>query len=669
MTQAFQSPGFAALAADRAVETRLVDERWQAVAWDLSTDRRRVVTDRPEGVHLSEIEPDGDAIWWFDADSAGEGRWRREPFTGAADDSGGTDGSGTPNRSGTANGPGTADGEALHGVPPGRAYGVAFDRTGALAAVAVGVDGASHCYVGPPAGEARLIGSVPGYLGLADLSPDGRLLALGGRPDGDDAVVLWPTDAQAAPRAGGRTDSPAARPLRLAGDRRLRLWPIEFNPLALLEPELLLVVEEDERYTVATWRAGPGLRRCPGLSFDSQISAGWYRGPRGVLIQHEQAGRSRLLVADLGPRPGRTAPQQEAPQQEAPQQGAPQRPVDRRPAAQAPPVREIRTPGGTIHDLSCAPDGTLHCVWSRESTPPRPLVLRPGAENAHHLDPDQDDTSRSRRWTPRPYGRIHSFVSTPAGRGPWPTLFLVHGGPATHDRDSYDPRVNALVGRGYAVVRTNYRGSTGYGARWQHEYGHRVGLAQIEDLAAVRAELVADGTALAERTGLCGFSWGGYLTLLAMGAQPELWSLGMAAQPIADYPAAYRATTPALRELDRQLFGGTPDEVPERYRAADPRSYVHRVRSPVLLVASRTDERCPPDQVARYAADLRRRAVPHELLWVDGGHYSRRTADHRSVLAAMVRFAEHAWPAPLPRSPRGDRPEAPAEPMEGGEQP
>ncbi|MEU1283378.1 prolyl oligopeptidase family serine peptidase [Kitasatospora sp. NPDC005856] len=635
MTQAFQSPGFAALAPGRAVETRLVEERWQAVAWDVATDRRRVVTDRPEGVHLSEIEPDGEAIWWFDADDAGEGRWRREPFAGGA------------------------GGEALHSVPRGRAYGVAFDRTGALAAVAVGVGDASHCYVGPPAGEARLIGAAPGYLGLADLSPDGRLLALGGRPDGEDAVVLWPTagraDDRAAGRADDRADDRADGPRQLAGNHRLRLWPIEFNPLAKAEPELLLVVEDQERYTVATWRASTGLHRYPGLSFDSQITAGWYRGPRDVLIQHERAGSSRLLLADLDPAQG----------QEPARRGQP----GRAPTERAPSVREIRTPGGTVHDLSCAPDGTLHCVWSRESTPPRPLVLRPDADTAHVLAPGEDGTSRGRRWTPRPYGRIHSFVSTPAGPGPWPTLFLVHGGPATHDRDSYDPRVNALVDHGYAVVRTNYRGSTGYGPRWQHEYGHRVGLAQIEDLAAVRAELVADGTALAERTGLCGFSWGGYLTLLALGAQPQLWSLGMAAQPIADYPAAYRATTPALRELDRQLFGGTPEEVPERYRAADPRSYVHRVRSPVLLVASRTDERCPPEQVADYAADLRRLAVPHELLWVDGGHYSRRTADHRSVLAAMVRFAGLAWPPPLPRPPRGDRPGVPAESTEGGEQP
>ncbi|EEP70313.1 hypothetical protein MCAG_00640 [Micromonospora sp. ATCC 39149] len=48
-------------------------------------------------------------------------------------------------------------------------------------------------------------------------------------------------------------------------------------------------------------------------------------------------------------------------------------------------------------------------------------------------------------WTPQPYGRIHSFLATPPGPGPWPTLFLLHGGPFLHDRDSYDPRVELLT--------------------------------------------------------------------------------------------------------------------------------------------------------------------------------------------------------------------------------
>ncbi|WP_441248398.1 alpha/beta hydrolase family protein [Kitasatospora sp. McL0602] len=587
MTRALQAPGFAALSPGRAVETRLVAGRCQAVAWDLATGHRRVLTDRPQGVDLSEIEPDGGSVWWFDADTSGEGRWLRQPYGG-----------GEP-------------GAALGGVPIGRAYGVAFDRLGTLAAVSIGVGGSSRCYLGPPSGEASLIGEAEGYLSLADLSPCGRLLALAGRPDGDDAVVIRPAESPSEGwrLRGGESES-----------GQLRLWPLEFDPTATGEAELLLVAAQDGRYTVATWRASTGLRLIPRLSFDSEISAGWYGGARGVLVQHERAGRSHLLLADL----------------------------------HHPRTRAVRTPVGTIHDLSCAPDGALHCLWSRAAEPPRPLVLQPGdhSEQTDHADHARTAATaatatgarRAEHRTAQPYGPVHSFVTTPPGTGPWPTLFLVHGGPATHDRDSYDPRVERLTDAGYAVVRTNYRGSTGYGAQWQHGYGRRVGLAQIEDLAAVRAALVAEGVADAGRTGLCGFSWGGYLALLAVGAQPHLWSLAMAAYPIADYPAAYEATTPALRETDRELFGGSPAEVPERYRAASPLTYVRQVRSPVLLVASAEDERCPAEQVGRYAAELQHSGAPHELVWVEGGHRSRRASDHTAVLTAMLHFARRTWP-------------------------
>ncbi|KUF17948.1 prolyl oligopeptidase family serine peptidase [Streptomyces silvensis] len=601
MSNAVQAPGFATLHPGRAVETQLVDGQLQAVAWDMVADRRRVLTTRPDGVDMSEIEPDGSHIWWFDTDGTGEGLWRRQPFTA---------------------GPAPS---ALRGVPRGRAYGVAFDRTGSLAAIGVGVRGTSRCYVGAPGGPGRLVGCAPGFLSLVDMTPDGRLLVLAGEPGGADAVVLWP--------------SAGAGPVRLPGGPKERLWPMEFQPDPYGEPELLLVVERADEYTVATWRPArdPRPRPLAGLSFGSEISARWHGTGRGVLIQHEHAGRSRLVVAE----PGRAR------------------------------VTDIPVPGGSVHDLSPAPDGTLHCVWSSESVPPRTLLLRPGASGtaAGPAVTPPNGPRRTERWTPRRYGRIHSFVTTPPGTGPWPTLFLVHGGPAAHDRDSHDPRIDLLTRAGCAVVRTNYRGSTGYGARWQHDWGNRVGLAQIEDLAAVRAALVVEGVADADRTGLCGFSWGGYLALLALGAQPELWSLGMAAHPIADYVAAHHATTPALRAVDRELFGGGPDEVPERYRAACPLTYVARVRAPVLLVASPTDDRCPPEQVERYAGELRSLAVRHEVVWVDGGHRSRRSADHALVLTTMLRFLQSAWqPAPPPDRPAVSHGRVPDESREGGEE-
>lgn len=598
-----RAPAFAANDLGRAVELQDFEGRAQVVAWDRATGRRQVRTDARHGVDAYDLEPDGRHVWWFDAGPDGVGRWRRQPFdTGAA-------------------GPG------LVGVPPGRPYGLAFDRAARLAAVCVGVGGESRCYLGAPGGPARLLTVAEGYLPLVDLSSGGGLLALAGRPDGPQAVTV-------VRLADGHVDV-------LAGDRGRRLWALEFRPGPDDDADLLLVVEADGHYTVATWRAGHDVRRHDHLAFDSEITAHWYGDGRRVLVQHDRAGRGRLLLADLDGGPPAVLP----------------------------------TPPGTVLDLSCAPEGPIHYVWSRESVPPRRLVVDPasGADGPTPAPPPAP--GRREMWTSQPYGRIHSFLATPPGPGPWPTLFLVHGGPFLHDRDSYDPRVELLTAAGYAVVRTNYRGSTGYGPHWRHGFGHRVGLAQLEDLAAVRRHLVDVGVAEPGRVGLCGYSWGGYLVLLAMGAQPEDWAVGLAVSPVADYSGTYRAGVPALREVDEELFGGTPEEVPERYRAADPMTYLDRVRGPLFVAAATDDERCPAEAVRRYVAGLRARAVPHRVLWTGGGHHGD-AAGHTAVFTALLDYAATVLPpGPTPdvappadasrdhRSRRGPTPDR----AEGGE--
>jgi acylaminoacyl-peptidase len=217
-------------------------------------------------------------------------------------------------------------------------------------------------------------------------------------------------------------------------------------------------------------------------------------------------------------------------------------------------------------------------------------------------------------------------------------VFLVHGGPFQQDRDAYDPTVVLLTAAGFAVARVNYRGSTGYGPAWRNAFDAGVGLPQVADLAAVRADLVREQLADPDRTGLAGWSWGGYLTLLALGTQPELWRAGAAVHPVADSAAAFRAGTPALRSLDTRLFGGTPDQQPHRYAQASPMTYVDAVRAPVLLVAGGSDVKCPPEQVVRYAQALRARGLDPELLEPDSGHDSRLADEQAMVLTAVVSF-------------------------------
>ncbi|MEO9240245.1 MAG: prolyl oligopeptidase family serine peptidase, partial [Jatrophihabitantaceae bacterium] len=372
-------------------------------------------------------------------------------------------------------------------------------------------------------------------------------------------------------------------------------------------------------YRTASWSQSTGLSEHDWIAFETEITADWYGKTGQILVRHDSAGRSRLLLVNPAERTATVLP----------------------------------TRPGTLHELALGPDGTIYGGWSSDGVPAVAFTLRPDQifttadqQPVPARPPRPAGAGGHRRyelWTEQPYGRIHSFVATPPGVGPWPTLFLIHGGPVSHDRDSFDGRTEFFLKAGYAVVRTNYRGSTGYGARWRRAAYGSVGLAQIEDLAAVRQELLSSGVARPGQLGLCGHSWGGYLVLLALGVQPLLWAVGLAGAPIADYPEVYAATTPALQELDRDLFGGTPDQVPERYRAASPASYVERVTSPVLITASRYDEKCPPAQLENYLQRLAERGVRHELHWLDGGHHSLDLADHAVTFAAMDRFARAAF--------------------------
>ena len=121
---------------------------------------------------------------------------------------------------------------------------------------------------------------------------------------------------------------------------------------------------------------------------------------------------------------------------------------------------------------------------------------------------------------------------------------------------------------------------------------------------------------------LAGASWGGYLTLLGLGVQPQRWAVGLAGVPVADYVAAYEDEMEGLKAFDRSLFGGSPTDVPEKYADSSPLTHVDAVTAPVLVLAGENDPRCPIRQIENYLARLAGRGVPHEVYRYDAGHGS-----------------------------------------------
>ncbi len=311
-------------------------------------------------------------------------------------------------------------------------------------------------------------------------------------------------------------------------------------------------------------------------------------------------------------------------------------------------LERLPVPRGTVHTAVARPDGDC---WYTFSSATAPAVLRDLAGRELLSVPGPVVPAAPVTEVPVPHGEltVPVFLSVPdAGEAPYPTVFLLHGGPHTADGDEYNGPAAAWNDAGYAVARVNYRGSAENGTAWQ--FGHReaVGHTELSDVAAVRAHLIASGVADPDRCVLAGSSWGGYLTLLGLGTQPGLWACGLAEGAVGDYPAAYREQLHSLRWVDRAMFGGTPDEVPERYAAASPHTYADAVRAPLLVLAGDRDARCPVGQIESYVRELAARGADVDLRLRSTGHASARAEVGADAMSAQIAFVRSRIGGPAP---------------------
>jgi dipeptidyl aminopeptidase/acylaminoacyl peptidase len=307
----------------------------------------------------------------------------------------------------------------------------------------------------------------------------------------------------------------------------------------------------------------------------------------------------------------------------------------------------VEHPVGSISGAGVRHNGQ---VWYRVASGAEPPTIR-GARDKKQVvleapgeRPPKGQPFQSWGFT-NPQGQsIHGFSVTPPGDGPHPVVMLVHGGPTWAYSDTFMPDVQAWVDHGFAVAMVNYRGSTGYGVAFRDALIGNPGFPEVEDVVAGLDDLVAQGVADPARAVIAGGSWGGYVTLLALGRAPERWAAASAAVPVADYPTAYRDEAPSLQSFDRTLFGGGVDEVGDLYAERSPLTYVDQVRAPVLILAGDNDTRCPLQQVLNYVDALKARGHTVELYRFDAGHGSMVVDERVRQMAAELRFILHHVP-------------------------
>jgi dipeptidyl aminopeptidase/acylaminoacyl peptidase len=174
--------------------------------------------------------------------------------------------------------------------------------------------------------------------------------------------------------------------------------------------------------------------------------------------------------------------------------------------------------------------------------------------------------------------------------------------------------------QGYGYCTVNYRGSIGFGKDYERKIYGNPGFWEVEDVVAARAWLIEHADADSNNIIIAGWSWGGYVTLLALGKYPGLWKCGVAGTAIADCVMQYEDSPASFKAFDDEVFGGNPKNNPEVYKKSSPITYAPAFSAPILVIQGENDSRCTPRQMKHFESVLRSFGKNITVKWFSSGH-------------------------------------------------
>lgn len=211
---------------------------------------------------------------------------------------------------------------------------------------------------------------------------------------------------------------------------------------------------------------------------------------------------------------------------------------------------------------------------------------------------------------------VHGWLARPAGEGPHPTLLMIHGGPYTQYGVHAFDETQIYVDAGFAVVYCNPRGSAGYGQAHGRAIIGDMGSVDLTDvLDFLDGALDAYDDLDAERLGILGGSYGGYLTAWAI-AHDHRFKAAVVERGYLD-PSAFIGSSDIGRNFPQQYNGVERHE----QRRQSPQEVAHQVRTPTLVIHSELDLRCPLAQAETYYATLKLQGTAAELLIFPGENH------------------------------------------------
>ena len=238
---------------------------------------------------------------------------------------------------------------------------------------------------------------------------------------------------------------------------------------------------------------------------------------------------------------------------------------------------------------------------------------------------------------------IHGYLTLPKGYdgGSVPLVVNPHGGPWVRDSWGFNPEVQLMASRGYAVFQMNYRSSTGYGkAFWELGF-KQWGKTMQDDITDGVQHLVDEGIVLSDKIAIYGGSYGGYATLAGICFTPELYACAIDFVGVSNLFTFMNTIPPYWKPYLDMLHEmvGDPTVDKARMTEASPVFHVDKIKTPLLVVQGANDPRVNIDESDQIVSSLRSRGidVPY-LVKYDEGHGFMKEENKFEFYQTMLGF-------------------------------
>jgi dienelactone hydrolase len=301
-------------------------------------------------------------------------------------------------------------------------------------------------------------------------------------------------------------------------------------------------------------------------------------------------------------------------------------------------------PGRSNHVVSASGDHARQLVLSESASDPGAYYLVTGgrAELLAEINPalhgKPAGEMRAVRYKARDGLEIRGYLTLPPGRAATglPLIVMPHGGPFARDDWEYDPWVQYLAGKGYAVLQPNFRGSTGFGDQFVAAGDGEWGRGMQNDIDDGVQWLAAQGTADPKRVCIMGASFGGYAAMWAAVRNPDIYRCAISFAGISDVKGQLDYDHKTFDERDFRIWRRRIQGDARSLESLSPLNFVDQMRVPILIANGTADTVVPPDQSERLHRALARLGRAHGYVTYPGEGHSLSDPAHEADFLARV---------------------------------